>query len=135
MARRWPRHLWAWGPAIAFLVAIFCVSGMSKPPFMVGPLKGMDKPGHFTAYAILCTLLFRALRYSCRPWVFHWAPLIALAMASAYAATDEFHQLFVPGRHGEVRDWAIDTLGALLAAVVLLVYAELRDRPKDKRCD
>jgi VanZ family protein len=135
MARPWLKQIWAWGPAVGFLVAIFCVSGMSKPPFMVGPLTGMEKPGHFAAYAFLCVLLFRALRCSCRPWVFHWAPLLALILASAYAATDEFHQLFVPGRHGEVRDWAIDSLGALLAAIVLLVYAELHPRPTSKRCD
>lgn len=135
MARRWPRFLWAWGPAIAFLAAIFCVSGMSHPDFFIAVFWGQQKLGHFVAYAFLCTLLFRALRYSCRPWVFHWAPVIALFMASVYAATDEFHQLFVPDRHGEVRDWAIDSLGAMAAAIVLLVYAELRPRPTDKRCD
>jgi VanZ family protein len=67
--------------------------------------------------------------------VFRWAPVLALVLASTYAATDEFHQLFVPGRHGAVRDWMIDTLGALTATVVLLVYVEIRDRPTDKRCD
>ena len=135
MARRWFKHLWAWGPAVGFLVAIFCVSGMSHPDFFIGLFLGHQKVGHFVAYGFLCVLLFRALRYSCRPWVFHWAPVIALVLASFYGATDEFHQLFVPGRSGEVRDWAIDTLGALTAAVVLLVYAEIRDRPTDKRCD
>jgi VanZ family protein len=108
---------------------------MSHPPFVAGRSVLFVKTGHALAYALLCTLLFRALRFSCRVWVFHWSPVLALVLASCYGATDEFHQLFVPGRSGEVRDWAIDTLGALTAAVVLLVYAELRDRPTAKRCD
>ena len=43
----------------------------------------------------------------------------ALLLASAYAVTDEFHQTFVPGRHGTPVDWAIDTAGALLGLALL----------------
>ena len=39
----------------------------------------------------------------------------ALLAASAYGATDEFHQLFVPGRSCDVFDWLADTTGAALA--------------------
>ena len=45
------------------------------------------------------------------------ATLVALVIASAYAATDELHQLFVHGRHGSPVDWLIDTAGATLAMV------------------
>ena len=126
MARPWLRHLWAWGPAVILLAAIFCETAIDHPYFMVGPLAGQDEPGHFAAYALLCVLLWRALRFSYRPWVFNWAPVLALVLSSLCGALDEYHKLFVPGRAGEVRDWAIDTLGALTAAVALLVYGELR---------
>jgi VanZ family protein len=52
------------------------------------------------------------------------ATLVALAIASAYAATDELHQTFVHGRHGTPVDWLIDTSGAALA--MARVRARLR---------
>ena len=48
--------------------------------------------------------------------------LIAWGISTAYAATDEFHQIFVPGRAGMLTDVMIDSSGALagilLAALV-----------------
>ena len=38
--------------------------------------------------------------------------------ASAYAATDEFHQLFVPGRSGQISDVILDSAGALAGVVI-----------------
>ena len=35
-----------------------------------------------------------------------------------YACTDEFHQLFVPGRSGNFRDVIIDTSGGVLSAIL-----------------
>ena len=45
----------------------------------------------------------------------------AVLCASLYAATDEVHQLFVEGRACRWQDWAIDTAGALVGALVLLL--------------
>lgn len=42
-------------------------------------------------------------------------------ICSIYAASDEYHQLFVDGRSGELRDIIIDSVGSLLA--VILVYS------------
>jgi VanZ family protein len=36
-------------------------------------------------------------------------------LTALYASTDEFHQTFVPGRHGSAVDVAIDSTGALIA--------------------
>jgi VanZ family protein len=44
----------------------------------------------------------------------------AFLMAVAYAATDEWHQTFVPTRMGSVVDVGIDSAGAILA--LLLVH-------------
>ena len=41
-----------------------------------------------------------------------------------YAATDEFHQLFVPGRYGMVRDVILDSMGALTGIVVCIWVRE-----------
>ena len=49
----------------------------------------------------------------------------AVISSAVYAATDEFHQLFVEGRSGEIRDILIDTSGALTGALlfIIMVYA------------
>ena len=77
----------------------------------------LRKAAHMTEYAVLAWiclgncmqyLLLRKKRYV-------WAWLAA----SCYAATDEFHQLFIEGRSGEIRDVAIDSMGALLGLLLL----------------
>ncbi len=45
----------------------------------------------------------------------------AVLCVSAYAVTDELHQLFVDRRACRAADWAIDTAGAILGATVLLL--------------
>lgn len=71
------------------------------------------KGWHFTEYAILCALLYRALK---RPW-------LALIIAALFAASDEFHQTFIPDRGGNVRDVLIDSSGAV-AGLLLTAFAE-----------
>ena len=46
----------------------------------------------------------------------------AWGISTAYAATDEFHQIFVPGRAGMVTDVMIDSSGAL-AGILLAALA------------
>lgn len=48
-------------------------------------------------------------------------PVYAVLFTSVYAATDEFHQLFVEGRSCQLSDWAIDSLGAILGAAAFIV--------------
>ena len=45
--------------------------------------------------------------------------LAAFLVTVAYAATDEYHQSFVQGRHGSPLDWAIDAGGAGAASLRL----------------
>lgn len=74
------------------------------------------KTAHFTIYLILGILVFNALCQSERFLRVRWKRLLwkALIICFLYAISDEFHQLFIPGRSGEVRDVLIDTCGALL---------------------
>ena len=54
------------------------------------------------------------------------SPLRAFLLATLYGATDEFHQLFVPGRTAAFDDLAADALGAAAAAGLLLAWAIIR---------
>jgi len=49
------------------------------------------------------------------------ALFFVLLLAVFYALSDEFHQTFVPGRSGNLRDVAIDFVG-ILAATLLLYW-------------
>jgi VanZ family protein len=77
------------------------------------------KAGHVVEYAILAALLARATLAirATRSWWF----AASLLLLAAVAASDEFHQLFVPGRQGQISDVLLDiTAGlALLVPVAL----------------
>jgi VanZ family protein len=76
----------------------------------------LRKCAHTAEYAVLAILLMRALG----------SELAALAVALAYAATDELHQAFVAGRHASPVDVAIDGIGAALGLLVLLHARRMR---------
>ncbi len=80
------------------------------------------KTGHLTEYALLALLLWRALRRpqrgDRRPWRLDEAGL-SLVVVFTYAASDEFHQIFVPGRTALVSDVFIDTTGGAIGLMLL----------------
>ncbi|MGB7746843.1 MAG: VanZ family protein [Verrucomicrobiia bacterium] len=82
------------------------------------------KCAHLTEYAVLALLLWRAVRkpvkHDPRPWI--WSETrVALLLVALYAASDEFHQSFVPNRDAAVLDVLIDTVGG--AAGLLALWA------------
>ena len=89
------------------------------------------KAAHMSEYAILAILLGLTIReYKKEPWL-----LLALTATAAYAATDEFHQLFVPGRSGQLKDVLIDTAGGALGLVLLALILYLKRRRKMKETE
>ena len=78
-----------------------------------------DKFGHFGIYGLLGTLVCRQGR--------GWRAAIgSLIVVSAFGASDEWHQSFVPGRSTDFRDWVADTSGAALAIVLYTWWAWYR---------
>jgi VanZ family protein len=87
------------------------------------------KTAHVVEYCVLGLLMWRLVHFdsawaACRSREF----LTALLLAALYAASDEFHQSFVPGRDASVRDVLLDTCGAGLGLAAL--WAARRLRPK-----
>lgn len=78
------------------------------------------KNAHFFAYFILGFLVIHALRRSGLSG-FRGA-LPALAVCVLYAVSDEVHQLYVPGRSGQVRDVLIDSAGAGVAIGLAMAF-------------
>ena len=90
------------------------------------------KTGHFTEYFILSLLILRGIRAGKRGVHLGWA-LAAIAIVGCYAALDEFHQSFVPGRTAAVSDVLLDTAGGIAAQVVVGLGILFRDIRKKRR--
>lgn len=88
------------------------------------------KTAHFTAYFILGALFLHAFWLSGLVGV--RGIILSFIISALYATSDEVHQLFVPGRSGEVRDVLIDSAGALTGIGVCLVIWMIFRRKKAK---
>lgn len=75
------------------------------------------KFAHFTEFAGLGFLINTALYCSTGK---QKLPL-GIAIGSAYAGTDEIHQIFVDGRSCQFTDWALDTAGIVTGAIIFLI--------------
>jgi VanZ family protein len=105
------RRFWSlWAPVIAWAALIFALSSIPALNSGLGTWDDvLRKCAHVTEYAILGFLLLRAIG---NEW-------LALLVGIAYAATDELHQHFVPGRHGAPVDVLIDTAGLVIGTVLV----------------
>ena len=107
-------------PPLLLMALIFALSAQPDLNSGLGTWDTvLRKCAHMAEYGLLWWLWWRALGYR------HPVPPIAIALA--YAATDEFHQHFVSGRHASPWDWAIDAAGVGLAGLAV-VARERRGR-------
>ena len=141
-----------WLPVLVWMWVIFSASGdrlsFQHSSRIIGPLVRWLFPhlsddavhaivviarkcAHLAEYAVLALLLWRALRKppgpDIPPW--RWSEAgVVLALVALYAASDEFHQAFVPSREGSVSDVLLDTAGSALALGCLWAAGRLRKR-------
>jgi VanZ family protein len=79
----------------------------------------LRKSAHLTEYAVLAVLLYNFLNPAGDPSWSRKAAFCTLLACGCYSLADEFHQLFVPGRHASLFDCVVDTTGAFLGLFVL----------------
>ena len=109
------RRVFTWGPPVVWMALIFYTSSQPDPvPAVTRAV--WDKLLHLGGYVALAMLFARALRAEGVSAA--TASILAALLASAYGATDEVHQLFVPLRHSDVRDWIADSIGAVIGAAI-----------------
>jgi len=92
----------------------------------------LRKTGHFIGYFILSFLLFRSWRATLplsSRWALRWAA-IAFLMSAFVASMDEWHQTFLPSRTGTVHDVILDSIGAMIAQILILVWLRSRNQLK-----
>jgi VanZ family protein len=122
-------RVWLWGPVLVMMAIIFTVSSIPNLQHLPGNIS--DKTGHGIGYAMLGALLLRALAGGRRAGVTWRTVLLAVACATAYGVSDEFHQRFVPGRSSDVYDVLADAEGATAAS--LGAWAILKSVPQPQR--
>lgn len=114
------QFLFYWFPPIAWMILIFYFS--SHPRFGITHKFIFDffifKTLHLIEYMILYLLLFRAFNKTTK-FSLKKKFISSFFLAFFYAASDEFHQTFVPTREGRIRDVIIDTIGIILAYFLL----------------
>lgn len=141
-------RLLAWSAALLWCVLIFSLSaqpaavsnelskGMTEAlidqaekiipggEFNLGKLNHIvRKNAHFFLYLVLGILVINALRQSGKRGL--GAYMLALLISVLYSMTDEFHQLYVPGRGAQVRDVLIDSAGAVVGLAGYFLLREL----------
>lgn len=119
----------SWGLLITWMLFIFCMSSFNG--VMSGNQSGsiavliynlfdisdtekvsfiIRKCAHVSEFFILGILVINLIsKYNVK-----YSYLISFIVCVLYASSDEFHQLFVPGRSGQVTDIFIDMIGVVL---------------------
>lgn len=116
-----------WIPAIFMMTVIFIVS---STPSKEIPNYGfwdtlVKKGGHMTGYGLLAGAYWYGLGFNRKKGWLAWI------LAVLYAATDEFHQSFTPGRHPSPEDVLLfDGGGAALALYLIPRFLEYRKKNK-----
>ncbi|MCI6265943.1 MAG: VanZ family protein [Erysipelotrichaceae bacterium] len=92
------------GSIATLIYNIFNISDTAKVSFII------RKCAHVSDFFILGILVINLIsKYNVK-----YSYLISFIICVLYASSDEFHQLFVPGRSGQVTDVLIDLIGVVL---------------------
>ena len=113
-------------PVILYAGLIFISSSISTIPQQLPEFSFRDKLIHIVEFFIFGCLLWRS--------VFQWSLaknvskvlILSMLLGAFYAATDEIHQRFVPGRDGNFYDWLADIIGLAIAVVTSYIFSKER---------
>ena len=112
-----------WVGVAMYAALIFAISSIPAESMPDGRFWDFDKLIHAAEFGVLSVLVWRAL-----PRVGRFRPLWAAALSSMYGVCDEVHQALVPGRDASGYDMLADSIGSVVAMVVLWLVVTRRDR-------
>lgn len=91
----------------------------------------MRKFAHATEFIILAILIMICLRvFKVKPFL---SFVVTILTSFMFALFDEYHQTFITGRTGQFSDSLIDTAGALIGALFVLLIIYLHNRHIEKK--
>jgi VanZ family protein len=112
-----------WLPPLLMMLVIFWFSAQpaSELPTFDWAESAIKKGGHMIGYGLLALAYWRAFDFREEK---RW---LAWLLAVLYAATDELHQSFVPGRNPWIWDVVVfDNLGALIALWLMNYFRRVK---------
>ena len=117
-----------WGPAAGWAAFLFFLSALPDVPGPRGIPFG-DKVGHFALYGVLGLLL----AWGRSRWPRPIAHVVLIAVGALYGVTDEWHQMYVPGRMPDVADWLADVAGLVTgyAAATTFLFGSNRHESEE----
>ncbi len=83
---------------------------------------------HFVEYSVLAFLCMRAVQRSFPEWIYTHITAVTMGISIAFAASDEWHQTFIPGRTGQVQTVFVDSLYAGIGAAFFWLILIVRKR-------
>lgn len=104
----------------------------SQTEIMTTATQIIRKVAHFTEYFLLSWAAFFHFTVINERVAIKRKLLWTFLFSALYAVSDEIHQLFVPGRSGNIKDVVIDCMGALLTVVIILLIRLIKEE-KNKR--
>ena len=109
---------------MALIFIASATPGSDMPKFETGDLI-VKKGGHVVGYALLAMACFLAV-YGETAKKTARSVVLSLCISIVYAALDEYHQSFTPGRNPSVIDVGIDAFGAAIGVSIAAFIARLR---------
>lgn len=109
-------------PAIGWALLIFIGSSIPAKYIPTHKIFTYDKLIHLTLFLIFGVLVYRAVRPNREGESFRWVRVFfSISVVILYGVLDEIHQGSVPGRTLDIWDAAADSLGGILAAIIVYI--------------
>jgi len=115
-----------WFPVLIWALVIFILSSIPNLQSGLEQDFVLRKIAHILEYAILNFLLIRA--FTAEGLGYKKAIISSAIIAMLYAFSDEYHQTFVFGREGKLKDVGIDSIGILLSGLMWYYKNKLKVR-------
>ena len=116
-----------WAPPIAWMGGIFWLSSIPGSDLPKLNIPFADKVIHCTEFFVLGALIARAFFKSFPETKVLKAVIITVSIATLYAAFDEWHQRFIPGRTVDILDFTANFIG-LNIGILLYSFYERKNR-------
>ena len=113
-------------PAVLYSGLIFALSSSSLEEAPKIEIYGFDKLVHSLEYIVYGMTLMLALTTSRSERLRRNAALLAIIIGILFAASDELHQYFVPGRHCSLFDLLADSIGVVAGVWIYQTNSLLR---------
>ena len=108
----------SWTITVLIFAFIFYVSSLSFPPPPAGPPSITATVYHISVFFLL--MIFFLISALNRKWRWN-TMLLSILIITVYAALDELHQYFVPGRYMSFDDFLFNFAGITIASLIYFI--------------